>query len=53
MPEKGIYIEIKPAQLTDDVGVFGKAHSYLVFRDGKGNARVIRGGLPAPKRPTS
>ncbi|MCH7646536.1 MAG: hypothetical protein IH788_04985, partial [Nitrospinae bacterium] len=49
MPEKGIYIEIKPAQLTDVVGVFGKAHSYLVFRDGKGNARVIRGGLPAPE----
>ena len=44
MLEKGIYIEIKSVQLTDDVGVFGKLHSYLVFRDGKGNARVIRGG---------
>ncbi|MCZ6607786.1 MAG: hypothetical protein O7A64_08990 [Alphaproteobacteria bacterium] len=49
MLEKGIYIEIKSVQLTDDIGVFGKLHSYLVFRDGKGNARVIRGGPPAGK----
>ncbi len=49
MLEKGIYIEFKPVQSTDDVGVLGKVHSYLVFRDGIGNARVIRGGLPAPE----
>ena len=42
LPE-GIYIEAKPA-----AGRFGeqldKYHAYLVYRDGKGNAEVIRGG---------
>ena len=43
MLEKGIYIEFGPAQ-SGGVEVLDKLHSYLVFRDGKGNARVIRGG---------
>ena len=42
LPE-GIYIEAKPA-----AGTLGeqldKYHAYLVYRDGKGNAEVIRGG---------
>ena len=42
LPE-GIYIEAKPA-----AGIFGEQldayHAYLVYRDGKGNAEVIRGG---------
>ncbi len=45
MLEKGIYIEFGPAQ-SSGVEVLDKLHSYLVFRDGKGNARVIRGGPP-------
>ena len=42
LPE-GIYIEAKPV-----IGWIGKQigtyHAYLVYRDGKGNAEVIRGG---------
>jgi len=37
---KGIYFEFKPASGTTVIG----QHAYLVFRDGKGNARIIRGG---------
>ena len=42
LPE-GIYIEAKPAAKT--LGeISGDYHAYLVYRDGKGNAEVIRGG---------
>ena len=41
MPEEeGIYFESKPV-FADGIDTL---HSYLVYRDGKGNARVIRGG---------
>ena len=45
LPE-GIYIEAKP---VGDVGSIGDVHinayhAYLVYRDGKGHAEVIRGG---------
>ena len=39
---KGIYFEYAPATGSTGPG----RHSYLVFRDGKGGERVIRGGLP-------
>ncbi|MBT3238990.1 MAG: hypothetical protein HOK06_07510 [Rhodospirillaceae bacterium] len=38
---KGVYLEISGAS---GFGSHGKSHSYLVYRDGKGGARVIRGG---------
>lgn len=45
MLEKGIYIEFRPATSSSGLEVpTGDLHSYLVFRDGDGNARVIRGG---------
>ena len=37
---KGIYFEHKPASGTTVVG----RHAYLVYRDGEGGERVIRGG---------
>ncbi len=43
---KGIYFEFKPASGTTVIG----RHAYLVFRDGKGGERVIRGGVPDPDR---
>ena len=39
---KGIYFEYKPALGSEIVGL----HAYLVFRDGEGGERVIRGGIP-------
>lgn len=39
--EKGIYIEAVPAAL-------GQWHSYLVYRDGEGGERIIRGGPGKP-----
>jgi hypothetical protein len=38
---KGIYFEYAPASSSSGPGL----HAHLVFRDGKGNERVIRGGL--------
>ncbi|RXI37035.1 hypothetical protein CRU99_12720 [Malaciobacter mytili] len=38
--EKGIYFEAKPLFK----GIGNTYHSYLVYRDGSGNAEVIRGG---------
>ncbi len=38
--EKGIYFEAK--SLFDGIG--NTYHTYLVYRDGNGNAEVIRGG---------
>ena len=39
---KGVYLEFAEIPLVTDAT--GKKHGYLVFRDGKGGARVIRGG---------
>ena len=41
MLEKGIYIESKPAPGATR---HGRRHLYLVYRDGEGGERVIRGG---------
>ncbi len=40
---KGIYFEYKPAPGHEIHGAF---HAYLVFRDGQGGERIIRGGIP-------
>ena len=42
MSEKGIYLEVN--NISSVTPSLGKRHSYLVYRDGKGNERVIRGG---------
>ena len=39
---RGIYFEYKPALGSEKIGL----HAYLVFRDGEGGERVIRGGIP-------
>ena len=39
---RGVYFEYKPASGSAMIG----NHAYLVFRDGKGGERVIRGGIP-------
>ncbi len=40
---KGIYFEYKPAA---GHAIHDRFHAYIVFRDGKGGERVIRGGIP-------
>ena len=56
MLAKGLYIEFNPATTSNPVpdGRDDPLHTYIVYRDGKGIARVIRGGPSGfdEKKPT-